>query len=285
MPAPRPITLADLKAHDPQHPGIDLMTGRTPLFACQADQRFSYCLYVPRDIDTSRPHPLVVTVHGTERNATGYRDGFAALADAHQCIVLAPLFPAAIGDPDDVDNYKLIDYRGIRFDRLLLEMIAEAALRWPIAADTFYLHGFSGGGQFALRFLYLHPDRLAAVSIGAPGRVTLLDPGADWPQGTADLPGRFGTEVRPDALSTVPVQLLIGELDNQPHPLTPLNRTESILLLRDNLLAHGLAPVVDVVPGVAHCGDPLVPAAAAFLARLLPRESGSLLGGPGAAAP
>ena len=35
------ITLAQLKALDPQHPGIGLLTGRTPLFACQADQRFS----------------------------------------------------------------------------------------------------------------------------------------------------------------------------------------------------------------------------------------------------
>ncbi|QMU74105.1 alpha/beta hydrolase [Streptacidiphilus sp. P02-A3a] len=261
------------------------MTGRTPLFACRADQRFSYCLYVPRDLDTTRPHPLVVTVHGTERDATGYRDAFAALADTHQCVILAPLFPAAIGDPEDIDNYKLIDYRGIRFDQLLLEMTAEAALRWPIATDSFFLHGFSGGGQFALRFLYLHPDRLAGASIGAPGRVTLLDPTAAWPQGTSDLPDRFGTEVRPDALSSVPVQLLIGELDNQPHPLTPLNRTESMLLLRDNLLAHGLAPVLDVVPGAAHDGDALVPAAAEFLARLLPRPGGPVPDRPGTAAP
>ncbi|MFC1414023.1 hypothetical protein ACEZCY_32760 [Streptacidiphilus sp. N1-12] len=99
MPAPRPITLAELKAQHPGHPGIDLMTGRTPLFACQADQWFSYCLYVPHDIDTTRPHPLVVTVHGTERDATGYRDGFAAFADTHRRIVLAPCSPPPSGTP------------------------------------------------------------------------------------------------------------------------------------------------------------------------------------------
>ncbi|MFC1436384.1 alpha/beta fold hydrolase [Streptacidiphilus sp. N1-3] len=141
-----------------------------------------------------------------------------------------------------------------------------------VAADSFYLQGFSGGGQFALRFLYLHPDRLAGVSIGAPGRVTLLDATAEWPHGTSDLPARFGAEARPESLSTIPIQLLIGELDCQPHPLTPLNGTESILLLRDNLLTHGISPVLDIVPGAAHSGYALLPAATAFLARLVPRE-------------
>jgi hypothetical protein len=65
------------------------------------------------------------------------------------------------------------------------------------------------------------------------------------------------------------VQLLIGELDDQPHPLSPLNRTESILLLRDTLLAHGLTPAPRIVPGAGHDGAALVPAAAEFLAGLL----------------
>lgn len=45
------ITLAELAASGP--PYVDLLTGRTPSFACQADRRFSYCLHVPHDIDTS----------------------------------------------------------------------------------------------------------------------------------------------------------------------------------------------------------------------------------------
>jgi len=205
----RPITLAQLKALDPRHPGIDLLTGRTPLFACQADQRFSYCLYVPRDIDTSHRHPLLVSVHGTERSVQSYRDAFADLADAQQCIVLAPLFPAAVDDPNDFHNYKLIDYRGIRFDRLLLEMVTEVGVRWPAATDKFYLHGFSGGGL-----------------------------------------------------------LLIGECDNQPHPLSASTRVASITQLRDNLLDHGLKAVLETVPGAAHEGATIFPAANRFFHEL-----------------
>jgi predicted peptidase len=45
--------------------------GRTTLFACQFDQRFSYCLYVPRsyDEDGETTYPLAVIVHGTNRTA------------------------------------------------------------------------------------------------------------------------------------------------------------------------------------------------------------------------
>ena len=70
--------------------------GATPMFACQADPRFSYCLYVPdRYIDEQdRVWPLVVLVHGTDRPAQGYRDAFADFAVAKKCIVMAPSFRA-----------------------------------------------------------------------------------------------------------------------------------------------------------------------------------------------
>ncbi|HEY4453953.1 MAG TPA: PHB depolymerase family esterase [Pseudonocardiaceae bacterium] len=264
------ITLAQLTASG--HPYVDLLTGRTPSFACQADQRFSYCLYVPRDIDTSRAHPLVVTIHGTERAPESYRDGFADLADKHQCVVLAPLFPAGIGDPDDVDNYKTLDYRGIRFDLLLLEMVAEVGARWPVATDRVYLHGFSGGGQFAHRFLYLHPDRLAGVSVGAPGSVTLLDQTKPWPAGTADLAQRFGTDLDLPALRSIPVLLFIGEQDDQPHPLTGASRVAGIAALRDNLIDNGLDPAFETEPGVGHEQAAIFPAANRFFDDLVQRE-------------
>jgi pimeloyl-ACP methyl ester carboxylesterase len=92
-------------------------------------------------------------------------------------------FPAGIGDPNDLHNYKFIDYQGILFDLVLLAMFEKVAARWHIRTDRFALHGFSGGGQFAHRFLLLHPDRLHGVSIGAPGRVTL--PTSERPGGGA----------------------------------------------------------------------------------------------------
>ena len=83
--------------------------GRTPTIACQADPRFSYCLYVsPTYAQRTEPATLVVVLHDTLRNHQALRDAFAEYAERANAIVLAPLFPAGIGAPDDLDHYKLI---------------------------------------------------------------------------------------------------------------------------------------------------------------------------------
>jgi poly(3-hydroxybutyrate) depolymerase len=57
--------------------------GPTSFFASRVDQRFSYCVYIPRDYDESADdtHPLLVVVHGSLRNAEGYRDRLEGFAE------------------------------------------------------------------------------------------------------------------------------------------------------------------------------------------------------------
>lgn len=76
----------------------------------------------------------------------------------------------------------------VRYDSVLLDMIDCVASEWgSIDTRTFAIVGFSGGGQFVHRFFYLYPERVHAVSIGAPGRATpLID--APWPEGIAGAP-------------------------------------------------------------------------------------------------
>lgn len=256
--------------------------GATPLCASRYDQRLGYCLYVPdrKDLDGA---PLVVAQHGTERNVLYYRDHLRPFAEEHGAVVLAPLFPAGIIDPDDLHNYKFVEYRGIRFDHALLAMVEEVAARHPVATDRFYLHGFSGGAQFAHRFLYLHPGRLAGVSIAAPGRITRLDDTLPWWLGTRDLVERFGISVDLDALRRVPILLTVGADDvetweiNNPGESnwmdgaedTGKTRIERLRTLERNFRAHGLNVRFETVPGVAHRGSPLLPVVEHFLAGLI----------------
>ncbi|WP_425450506.1 hypothetical protein, partial [Virgifigura deserti] len=134
--------------------------GRTTVYACQLDQRFSYCAYVPEDYDEegSDRYPLAVIVHGTERGMQNYRDAFADFAEEHGVIVLAPLFPVGIVTPDDLSSYKLLRHEALHYDAVLLSMVAEVRERYRLAGERFLLYGFSGGGHFTHRFLYLHPD-------------------------------------------------------------------------------------------------------------------------------
>lgn len=260
--------------------------GRTTVFACRAEQRCSYCLYVPERYqeEGDERHPLVILVHGTDRTAQQYRDSFADFAEAHGCIVLAPLFPCGLIEPDDVDNYKFIKFHDIRFDHVLLAMVDEVAARYRVDAERFLLHGFSGGGHFAHRFFYLHPRRLRAVSVGAPGLVTLLEPERDWWVGVRDLEAQFGVRLDLDAMRAVAVQMVVGAEDTETWEITipagsqywmpgandaGRTRIERLAALRASFERHGIPVRHDIVAGAGHWGFDVLEPVKAFFADTL----------------
>ncbi|MFI6908187.1 hypothetical protein ACIBKY_43485 [Nonomuraea sp. NPDC050394] len=260
--------------------------GRTPLYACQYDQRFSYCLYVPDDYapEGDKVYSLVVLVHGTERDVQSYRDSFEDFGRANDCIVLAPLFPAGIPDPGELDGYKYLEHRGIRFDEILLSMVEEISACYRVEGARFLLFGYSGGGQFAHRFVYLYPERVRAASIGAPGAVTLLDEDLPWPAGFAGAEAALGRNVDPAALSGTAMHLVIGADDTGTqtnsvpagHPawIPGVNdegvpRTTRLRALRRSLERHGIPVRYDVVPGVGHYGPGVVSKVKDFFTHVL----------------
>lgn len=246
------------------------LSGRTPFFASRDDQRFSWCLYVPSGRNEEQgTWPLAIVVHGTERSAEGYRDAFAEFGETHGCIIMAPLFPCGIEEPLELHNYKWLEYKGLRFDLILLKMIDEVSELYSVKRDRFLLHGFSGGGHFVHRFLYLHPDRVLGASIGAPGVVTLLDQERDWWVGVRDVKDRFGRELCLASMKDVAVQMVIGSEDKETWEiaLSPKDarwmegandagrtRIERLDSLRRSFETAGVSVRYDVIPGVAHDG-------------------------------
>jgi pimeloyl-ACP methyl ester carboxylesterase len=120
----------------------------------------------------------------------------------------------------------------------------------------------SGGGQFALRMLLLHPSRLRGVVVSAPGRITRVDPHSAWPLGTADVVERFGVEVIPSQISRVPVLLTVGAEDHGVEDLAAqqdaaqerfgATRRERMEAFVEHLRDLGADPAVTVIPGVGH---------------------------------
>ncbi|MUG71041.1 alpha/beta hydrolase [Paenibacillus validus] len=263
--------------------------GASTMHACQYDKRFSYCTYIPANY--GQPHHaayrLAVIVHGTGRTAQHYRDLFADFAEETNTIILAPLFPAGITEPGELDSYKYVHFAGIRFDLALLSMVDEVAGKYGINADRFLLHGFSGGGQFAHRFFYLHANRLLGVSIGAPGYITYLDTSRPWHVGTGNFEQYYGVPVQLEDMRNVPVQLIIGsedvetwEINNKDEPLwmdgidaAGLTRLERIRALRDNYEREGLSVQYDEVPGVRHEGFKLLSPVKRFFSNILTHHS------------
>jgi len=245
--------------------------GATPFFALGVDKRVSYCLFVPPTYDerAGKSYDLIVMMHGTERGAATYRDKMADYGNANDAIILAPLFPCNLLGPGDLDNYKLLIAGDMRFDRLLLAMVDEVASKYRLRDDTFLLHGFSGGGHFAHRFAYLHPERLKGVSIGAPGVVTLLDEERNWWVGLSNFEGIFGKRFDLEALRKVPVHMVVGDQDRETWEITipesstwwmegansaGATRIERLNSLAESFRSHGIPVQFDLVPGVAHDG-------------------------------
>ncbi|TCK09173.1 alpha/beta hydrolase [Marinobacterium mangrovicola] len=243
--------------------------GLVPFTACKADSRFSYCAYVPeRCGGDEKPLPLLVVVHGSARTAESFRDHFIEFAEQQGCVILAPLFP--VGSAGDEDGYKLKPPLSFRYDRALLHMVSELGERYRLE-QRFYLFGFSGGAQFAHRFWYLNASRVRAISIAAPGSVSLPAEGDElW---------KLASETQQSleaGLVDVPAQLLIGEEDcapkSSPSETKWPDRQESLKLLARHLVALGVNAQHQSVAGVAHDGFALIEAAQEFLAQEMRRQ-------------
>lgn len=239
--------------------------GRIPFTACQADPRFSYCLYVPNNhLDQMQSEaPLLVVVHGSGRTAEGFRDAFIEFAETHGCVVLAPLFPRGAVCDDDPDGYKLQSPLSYRYDRVLLSIIEEVAAEYLTARD-FYLYGFSGGAQFAHRFAYLHPQRLKGLSIHAPGQICLPEQYLD----VSDL----------EALKDIRVQMAVGCEDTSMLPcdawrISGDSRKTLLRRLHKAWKQLGISVELVEVPGAEHDGFALIPVVHEFFAKLLEQDN------------
>ena len=245
-------------------------------FVCRGDPRFSYYIYHPRRADRAFDR-LIVLLHGSERSAELYRNSFKRFADAHNAFVVAPLFPAGYPTYDDIDNYRFLKIADIRFDLVLRAIVSEVRSRFAIADDKMLMHGFSAGGQFVHRFLYLYPEEVRCASIGAPGKITLLDRSRQWPRGTAGMDREFGKAVDYDAVRAVPAQIVVGERDSDPYLDGDEEHSRTLLArdLHDSFVANGMSVRLDHVPGVGHNGLKILDAVTDFFAEIIAKRQGA----------
>ncbi|HWK72257.1 MAG TPA: alpha/beta hydrolase [Burkholderiaceae bacterium] len=259
--------------------------GQTAIFASAVDPRFHMLLYVPPTVADGRKLDLLVAVHGTGRtSAIDFRDGFAEFGLYNDCAILCPIFPMNVRGDGERSGYKYMFEGDIRYDEIVLEMVEEMAAKYEQDWSRFAMFGYSGGGQFAHRFAILHPEKLWAVSIGAPGSVTLLDPDKDWWVGVRDLAEKFGRPFNAAALAKVPTQMLVGDLDLETweivrRPGTAYymegandagdSRPARLRTLKASFESAGVSVTLEEVAGVSHDRMKVLGHAKAFLAKVL----------------
>lgn len=241
-----------------------------PLRALRADSRFSWCGYVP----AAKAARLAVLVHGSDRDPVAMVYAFSYWADRHGVALLAPLFPGGVPDLDDMHGYKQAMSEDFDFTEILDHAVAEAAASTGVSKPSFELFGFSGGAQFAHRYTILHPRRVRALALVAPGNVTTLSPGSRWWVGVDDLVERCQSPIDWDALREVPVLAMVGsDDDGREHiAVAPsdarwvpgandagVTRVERLQTLVQDWRSVGLEVRHIVLSGVAHDFRPFVP--------------------------
>ncbi len=175
----------------------------------ESDPSQEYLAYVPRG--AGERAPLFVAIHGMSRNADQQARLLSAYCDMYGAVLLAPVFSA-----EQFPDYQRLGRRGRgrRADLALNAIVAETVEATGAAGDRFYLFGYSGGAQFAHRYLMAHPHRVAGAVIAGCGWYTLPDPTRRFPYGTRM--SRKLPEVHFDAeeFLSVPVTVMVGTDDN-----------------------------------------------------------------------
>jgi hypothetical protein len=91
---------AQIRRLPPTAAALSLLSGKTTVFACAADERASFTVYAPANhsfSNESQALPVVVGIHGMRRDAR-LIDEMGPWAEEKGVVVVAPLFPAGIED-------------------------------------------------------------------------------------------------------------------------------------------------------------------------------------------
>jgi pimeloyl-ACP methyl ester carboxylesterase len=195
-----------------------LPRGRIVLRTLRGDPLQQYLVFVPRT--GAAEAPVLVSVHGISRNAHDQARVFASTCDERGVVLLVPIFT-----PERHRDYQRLGRRGRgeRTDLVLNECLAEVALLTGAATAQIGLFGFSGGAQFAHRYLMAHPERVARAVFAAAGWYTFPDDQQRFPYGIRPARSLRGVTFNPEKFLRVPIEVLIGERDVD---MTNLRRTE-----------------------------------------------------------
>jgi poly(3-hydroxybutyrate) depolymerase len=182
--------------------------------------------------------PLVIVVHGSDRNAQEYRDYAIPIAQRFNVLVVAPLFDA-VRFTDDRYKYG----GGILKDgharpreqwtfNVIHRLAAEVRRRESAPELPFHVIGHSGGAQFAARMaMYLPGDARGFVAANA-GSYTFPTRDLEFPYGLGGLPPELSNDETIRRYLAAPLTLFLGTGD-------VLQREEDGFDFRPGAMAQG----------------------------------------------
>lgn len=176
----------------------------------QSNPAQRYFLYMPTKCGNNAK--LFVTVHGNSRNARAHAEQFITLSERYGVILVAPHFPL-----DRFPDYQLLGVsgEGERPDQALDSIVAEVSLLTGADAGLLYLLGFSGGAQFAHRYMMAYPAKVAKLVAAAAGWYTFPDSNMHYPSGVKPVAVLGDVAMQPEQFLKIPAFVFVGERDTE----------------------------------------------------------------------
>jgi hypothetical protein len=232
-------------------------------------------VYFYRPPTFKRGGPVLIVVHGSSRNAGGYRHHFAAAARRYGALILAPEFSRANYRGSRRFNLGNIKSRSGRttprsvWSFLVIDRVFdEARAQLGFGQQRYFLFGHSAGSQFVHRMIMFSPSKkmIAAVAANA-GWYTEPDPTIDFPYGLNDAPAKKETlrQAFRQKLTVMLGQDDINEAHRSLRSTAEANRQGPHRLARGNHFYRRSKEIAEQlrvpflwrlkeVPGVAHSG-------------------------------
>lgn len=169
--------------------------------------------------DTILPDtPVVVVMHGVNRDADRYRDEWAPVAKDYGLIVIVPEFsetdfPGSLGYNTRffIGADATLRPRNLWSFAVIEPLFDDARQRFNTAVPRYTLYGHSAGGQFVHRFVMAMPEARIERAISAnAGWYTMPDPNIAFPYGMGGAPI---TEDHIAAALGKPLLVLLGTAD------------------------------------------------------------------------
>jgi poly(3-hydroxybutyrate) depolymerase len=179
---------------------------------------------VPIEVFTYRPPtydggPLVVVVHGSDRNAEDYRNYAISIAERCEVLIAAPLF--------DLKRFPDTLYKrggGVLLDgkaqpreawtyNVIFRLVAEIRRRQARPDLPYVMLGHSGGGQFVSKMALFMPGDAVRFVAANPGSYVFPTSEAAFPYGLGGLPPELSSEEALRRYCAAPLVLYLGTGD------------------------------------------------------------------------
>lgn len=185
----------------------------------------------PIEVHTYKPahyagRALLVTLHGLNRNATGYLHYSRALADRHGFLLVAPLFdrerfPTWRYQAAGIARYaRNPDSHPLQMEQssdwtatMLLEMIERIRTDEHAPDLPYYLLGHSAGAQLLSRLAAFVPNGAQRIVIANPSTYVWPAREMHFPYGFGGLPDELGSDEAIRRYLAQPITLFLGTAD------------------------------------------------------------------------